>query len=195
MSECQIPLFPLNTVLFPGGVLPLRIFEPRYLDMISACMRNSAPFGVALIREGLETGKAASTYDLGTLVNIDYFHRLNDGVLGITARGQKRFRISRRNVQSDQLVVAQVETIANEPSADLPEHFRPLADMLGGIMHTLGQPYVKLTPCFDDASWVGARLTELLPIGLEQKQYFLLLDDPIQRLERLEEVLKTLETD
>ena len=195
MSEHQIPLFPLNTVLFPGGVLPLRIFEPRYLDMISACLRNSSPFGVALIREGVQTGKAATTYDLGTLVNIDYFHALNDGVLGITARGQERFRIHRRRVQPNQLVIAQVETLANEPSADLPAHFRPLAEMLGGIMQRLGQPYVKLTPCFDDASWVGARLTELLPIGLDQKQYFLLLEDPIQRLERLEEVLKTLETD
>ncbi len=195
MSELQIPLFPLNTVLFPGGVLPLRIFEPRYLDMISACLRNSAPFGVALIREGSETGKAAITYDLGTLVNIDYFHTLSDGVLGITARGQKRFRIYRRSVQPNQLVIAQIETLANEASAGLPAQFRPLAEMLAGLMQRMGQPYMKLTPCFDDASWVGARLTELLPIGLEQKQYFLLLDDPIQRLERLDEVLKTLETD
>jgi len=195
MSEHHIPLFPLHTVLFPGGVLPLRIFEPRYLDMISACLRNNTPFGVALLREGSETGKAALTYDLGTLVNIDYFHRLDDGVLGITARGQERFRIHRRSVQHDQLVIAEVETVANEPSAELPERFRSLAEMLGGIMQRLGQPYVKLTPCFDDASWVGARLTELLPIGMDQKQYFLLLDDPIQRLERLEEVLKTLESD
>ena len=195
MSEQRIPLFPLNTVLFPGGVLPLRIFEPRYLDMISACMRNNTPFGVALIRDGTETGKAATTYDLGTLVNIDYFHTFNDGVLGITARGQKRFRIHRRSVQPDQLVIAEVETIVNEPGAELPAQFRPLAEMLEGIMQRLGQPYLKLTPRFDDASWVGARLTELLPIGLDQKQYFLLLDDPIQRLERLEEVLKTLESD
>ncbi|MBI3776166.1 MAG: LON peptidase substrate-binding domain-containing protein [Gammaproteobacteria bacterium] len=195
MSEHRIPLFPLNTVLFPGGVLPLRIFEPRYLDMISACLRNNTPFGVALIREGVETGKAAITYDLGTLVNIDYFHTLNDGVLGITARGHARFRIYRRSVQPDQLVVAEVETLANEPAAELPAHFRPLAEMLSGIMQQLGQPYMKLKPCFDDASWVGARLTELLPIGLDQKQYFLLLDDPIQRLERLEEVLKTLDSD
>lgn len=195
MSEHRIPLFPLNTVLFPGGVLPLRIFEPRYLDMISGCLRHSMPFGVALIRAGTETGKAAITYDLGTLVNIDYFHTLSDGVLGITARGQQRFRIKHRSVQPNQLVITQVETIANEPGTGLPAHFRPLAEMLSGIMQRLGQPYLKLTPCFDDASWVGARLTELLPIGLDQKQYFLLLDDPIQRLERLEEILKTLEND
>ena len=195
MNEHCIPLFPLKTVLFPGGALPLRIFEPRYLDMISASLRNDTPFGIALIREGSETGKAATTYDLGTLVNIDYFHTLNDGVLGITARGQQRFRIKRRSVQPNQLVVADIETLANEPGADLPMHFRPLAEMLGGIMQRLGQPYLKLTPCFDDASWVSARLTELLPIGLEQKQYFLLLEDPIQRLERLAEILDTLETD
>ena len=189
----QIPLFPLNSVLFPGGLLPLRIFEPRYLDMISACMRNEAPFGVALIMEGDEVGAAATTYDLGTLVNIDYFHTRTDGLLGITVRGFDRFHITNRSVQPNQLTVANIEIAAKEPAAPLPPQFQNLAEMLQGIIHQLGQPYVKLTPAYDDAGWVGARLTELLPIGLPQKQYFLQMEDPIQRLERLDEILRTFE--
>jgi Lon protease-like protein len=193
MSEHIVPLFPLSTVLFPGGVLPLRIFEPRYLDMISACMRGGLPFGVALILEGEETGQAATTYDIGTLVNIDYFHTRKDGLLGITVRGRERFRIKERTVQPDQLAVVTMETLPNESSQPLPARFRPLAEMLEGIIQHVGQPYVKLEPGYDDASWVGARLTELLPIGLQQKQYFLQIEDPIQRLERLDDILKSFE--
>lgn len=189
----HIPLFPLNSVLFPGGVLPLRIFEPRYLDMISTCMRNEEPFGVALIMEGDEVGEAASTYDMGTLVTIDYFHTRSDGLLGITVRGFDRFHITEREVQPNQLTLARIETVGREPAQPLPARFQNLADMLQGIIHQLGQPYVKLTPAYDDASWVGARLTELLPIGLPQKQYFLQMEDPIQRLERLDEILRTFE--
>jgi hypothetical protein len=187
----QIPLFPLNAVLFPGGVLPLRIFEPRYLDMISSCMRNEEPFGVALIVEGNEVGAAATTYDIGTLVGIDYFHTRSDGLLGITVRGIDRFRITRREIQPNQLTLAQIETLAPEPRQPLPSKFRKLAEMLQGIIRQLGQPYVKLKPDFDDAGWVGARLTELLPIGSPQKQYFLQMENPIQRLERLDEILRT----
>ena len=78
----QVPLFPLNTVMFPGGVLPLRIFEPRYLDMVSDCMRGDVPIGVVLIRDGLEVGRAAQTYDVGTLGVISYWNRRSDGLLG-----------------------------------------------------------------------------------------------------------------
>lgn len=194
MPTLTIPLFPLHTVLFPGGVMPLRIFEPRYLDMISRCMKEQSSFGVALIREGSETGKAAITYDLGTLVNVDYFHMRSDGLLGITVRGTERFRIVARDTRPDQLVMATVETFPNEPGVPLPEKFQGLSEMLRGIIRQMGQPYVKLLPQYEEASWVSSRLTELLPIGLDQKQYFLHLDDSVQRLERLEEILKNLET-
>jgi Lon protease-like protein len=180
-------------VLFPGGVLPLRIFEPRYLDMISACMRKEEPFGVALIVEGNEVGAAATTYDVGTLVNIDYFHTRNDGLLGITVRGLERFQITQREVQPNQLTLVQIEMLASEAPKPMPARFENLADMLQSIIEQLGQPYIKLKPAYEDAGWVGARLTELLPIGLPQKQYFLQMEDPIQRLERLDEILRTFE--
>lgn len=194
MSAQRIPLFPLNSVLFPGGVLPLRIFEPRYLDMISNCMKSNTPFGIALIMEGEEVGKAAITHDTGTLVTIDYFHTRNDGLLGITVRGLDRIQIRQRTVQPNQLTLADIDVREKEPAQPLPARFRSLADMLQGIIYQLGQPYIKLAPGYGDAGWVGARLTELLPIGLLQKQMFLQMDDPLERLEKLEEIITTLES-
>ncbi|WP_455218077.1 LON peptidase substrate-binding domain-containing protein, partial [Kaarinaea lacus] len=93
MSTLTIPIFPLHAVLFPGGTLPLRIFEPRYLEMVSTCMKENKGFGVCLIREGSEVGKAANTYDTGTLSEICYFNQQSDGLLGITAKGVQRFKI------------------------------------------------------------------------------------------------------
>jgi Lon protease-like protein len=193
MSQLTIPLFPLHTVLFPGGTLPLRIFEPRYLDMVSNCMKAGTGFGVCLIREGSEVGKAASTYETGTLSEIAYFNRQPDGLLGITARGQQRFHIFSTEVLPNQLTMAEVELLDNETSSDLPQKFADAAETLRSLLEQLGQPFIKLEKHYQDASWVGSRLAELLPIRLEQKQYFLQLDDPIQRLERLVTLLNDLE--
>jgi len=193
MSTITIPLFPLHTVLFPGGTLPLRIFEPRYLDMVSQCMKAGHGFGVILIREGSEVGAAADTFDTGTLSEIAYFNRQADGLLGITAHGRQRFRIVSRTVQANQLTMAEVELLANEASQPLPEKYHAAADILRSLLDQLDQPFINMEKRYEDASWVGSRLAELLPIRLEQKQYFLQLDDPIQRLERLVVLLEDLE--
>ncbi|HEC18760.1 MAG TPA: peptidase S16 [Gammaproteobacteria bacterium] len=185
MSTLTIPLFPLHAVLFPGGTLPLRIFEPRYLDMISDCMKQDRGFGVCLIREGSEVGKAADTYEIGTLSNICYFNQQADGLLGITAHGQQRFRILSQEIQANQLTLAEVSLLDNEPACPLPKQFTTAADTLRAQLEQLGYPFIKMEKHYDDASWVSSRLAELLPIRLEQKQYFLQLDDPLQRLERL----------
>ena len=107
----DLPLFPLHTVLFPGGPLPLRIFEPRYLDMVSRCLREDRGIGVVLIREGSETGPAPEVHDLGTLGRIHYWNRRDDGLLGVTLVGGRRFRILASTVQPDQLVCARVELL------------------------------------------------------------------------------------
>ena len=193
MSTTAIPIFPLHTVLFPGGTLPLRIFEARYLDMISQCMKDGCGFGVALIREGSEVGKAADTFDTGTLSEIAYFNQQPDGLLGITARGQQRFQIISKEVQPNQLTVAEVTLLDNEAAQPLPQKYSAAADTLRGLLEQLDQPFINMEKHYDDASWVGCRLAELLPIRLEQKQYFLQLDDPIQRLERLMALLEDLE--
>lgn len=185
MDTLTIPLFPLHAVLFPGGTLPLRIFEPRYLDMVSDCMKQQKGFGVCLIREGSEVGTAADTYEIGTLSDICYFNKQPDGLLGITAQGLQRFKIISQHVQSDQLTLAEVSLLENEPPSPLPEQYAGAADTLRKLLDQLGYPFVKMEKKYDDASWVSSRLAELLPIRLEQKQYFLQLDDPLQRLERL----------
>ncbi|NOX92370.1 MAG: peptidase S16 [Gammaproteobacteria bacterium] len=193
MSTLTIPLFPLHAVLFPGGALPLRIFEPRYLDMISGCMKEDKGFGVCLIRDGSEIGKAADTYDTGTLIEICYFSKQPDGLLGITACGQQRFKITSREVQSNQLTMAEVTLLDNEATCPLPEKFNSAANVLRNLFEQLGYPFVKMEKKYDDASWVGSRLAELLPVRLEKKQYFLQLDDPIQRLEQLSALLEDLD--
>ncbi len=193
MSTVTIPIFPLHAVLFPGGTLPLRIFEPRYLDMVSACMKEDKGFGVCLIKEGSEVGKAADTYETGTLSEISYFNQQPDGLLGITAQGKQRFKILSTEIQSNQLTMAEVELLDNENPCPLPEQFSDAAKVLQGLLEQLGYPFIKMEKHYDEASWVGSRLAELLPIRLEQKQYFLQLDDPIQRMERLAALLEDME--
>ena len=191
MSRLHIPLFPLHAVLFPGGVLPLRLFEPRYLDMVSECLRRDSPFGVCLIRAGHEVGAAADTYAIGTLAHIRWFERRDDGLLGIHVEGGQRFRILHRTVQPDQLIRAEVALLAPEPACAVPADCTPLVPLLQGILDQLAFPYAKLERRYEDAAWLGARLTELLPLKLELKQYLLQMDDPLARLERLLAIMES----
>lgn len=193
VKRLTLPLFPLHSVLFPGGPLPLRVFESRYLDMISSCLKAESGIGICLIRSGSEVGEAAETYEVGTLSRITYWNQRPDGLLGVTVCGEQRFRILSREVRPNKLVVAEVELLENEPELPLPEDYRPLARLLQSVVEQLGQPYVKMPKLYDEAGWVGARLTELLPFSLDQKQYLLQLNDPVQRLERLTAILQELE--
>lgn len=192
MTRKTIPIFPLHSVLFPGGPLALRIFEARYLDMVSRCLRDESGFGVVLIREGREVGTAADVFDVGTLGQISYWEQRKDGLLGITVTGEQRFRILESEVQANQLRIAEVELLPNAGAVPLPETYQQLAGLLARILDELGHPYITLTRHYDDAEWVGARLAELLPLELEQKQRLLQLDDPLQRLERISALVAAL---
>lgn len=186
----KIPLFPLHTVLFPGGPLPLRIFEPRYLDMISACLKNDSLFGILLIRDGSETGEA-TTYDVGTLASIDDWYQGSDGLLGITAIGTQRFRLLESMRQNDGLITGEIELLDTDAPLEMPEEFRPLAQILAGVLDDLGKLYESLEKNYEDVGWVANRFAEILPISPEQKQSCLETDDPMQRLRNMREVLKT----
>ncbi len=186
----KVPLFPLGTVLYPGGPLPLRIFESRYLDMISKCLKNASPFGVLLIKTGTEAGPA-TTYDIGTLARITDWYQGSDGLLGITAVGEQRFRLLSSSREPDGLNVGDIEIIPTETTLTLPEEYRPLANILSGVLEDLGRLYETLDKKYDDAGWVGYRFAEILPISPEQKQNCLEADDPVQRLEMMREVLDT----
>jgi len=184
----QVPLFPLNTVLFPGGPLPLRIFEPRYLSMISHCMRQESPFGVLLIRDGSEDGPA-TTHNIGTLARITDWYQGSDGLLGITAIGEQRFRLISSTRQDDGLNIGDVEILDNEPNLPLPEEYQEMAAILAGVLDDLGRLYESLDRHFDDASWVTSRFVEILPIDLEEKQRCLEQSDPVERLRIVRELL------
>jgi Lon protease-like protein len=184
LMPVSIALFPLNIVLFPGGPLPLRIFETRYVDMVRSCMRGDQRFGVALIREGAEVGPAA-TFDVGTMAKIIDFHQLSDGFLGLSCVGEQRFRIVSRSRQADGLNLAQIDWIAAEPSIPVPERHARLAELLKTVLPELGEVYAGIEMHLDDAAWVGHRLAEILPIAATEKQFCLELADPIQRLDVL----------
>jgi len=179
-----IALFPLNIVLFPGGPLPLRIFETRYVDMVRRCMREGASFGVVLIREGAEVGPA-ETFDVGTLADIVDFHQLSDGLLGLSCIGRERFRIRSRSRQADGLNLADVDRLSPQPAVPVPERHSRLAELLKNVLPQLGEVYEGIEMRPEDAAWVGYRLAEILPIPLADKQSILELDDPIQRLDVL----------
>ena len=180
-----IPIFPLHSVLFPGGPLVLRIFEPRYLDMISDCLKNDCGFGVCLIREGSEVGEAAEVYPVGTLGKITYWHKRPDGLLGVTVRGEQRFHIIEHRVEPNQLRVAEVELLPLDEESEVPEKYQGLVTMLKSIISELDHPYINLPKQYDDAGWVSARLVELLPLEYSHKQRLLQESDPLQRLEVL----------
>ena len=185
----EVPLFPLKTVLFPGGPLPLRVFEPRYLDMISSCLKEGRGFGVVLIREGQEVGDA-TTFAVGTMAEIVDWYQGSDGLLGVTAQGRGRFRASATRKQKDGLNVGSVEFLSPEPSLPLPERFQAMARILEEVMDDLGSHYQDIDKHYRDASWVGYRFAEILPLPLEQKQSYLEMNDPERRLDLLRPLLK-----
>ena len=184
----QVPLFPLNTVLFPGGPLPLRIFEPRYLAMVSNCVKDDSPFGVLLIRDGNESGPA-TTHEIGTLARITDWYQGSDGLLGVTARGEQRFRLLSSHRESSGLNIGEIEVLPPERELPLPSEYQPMASILAGVLDDLGRLYEDLERRFDDAGWVTNRFVEILPIDVEEKQLCLEQCDPAERLRLVQQVL------
>jgi hypothetical protein len=174
----------LNAVLFPGGRLPLRIFEKRYMDMARACLRDGSPFGVCSIREGAEVGAPAVPAEVGTLARIASWDMEQLGVLQIVALGERRFRILERRVEADGLARARVKLLAEDADAAPPPSCGASVRLLERVLSehaALFEPPHRL----DSSAWVGARLAELLPLPLAEKQALLEMSDAAQRLARL----------
>jgi len=186
----EMPLFPLASVLFPGGRLQLRIFEPRYLDLVRECTRYGTGFGVCLILQGQEVGEPAVPAAIGTIARISDFHRDDDGLLGIIAEGGARFRVARSRVRSDGLLRGDVEVWPSEPEQQVPVEFALLQTILERLIETMA-PQWRDAPrnAYDDASWLGFRLAELLPLDAGEQQRMLELDDPVRRLAELRDIL------
>lgn len=190
MPLIELPLFPLHTVLFPGAALQLRIFEPRYLDMVRECARRELGFGVCLILDGYEVGEAARPAAVGTVATLTDFHTTAEGLLGIVARGGTRFRVERTRVRSDGLLHGDVQPWPDEPAIEVPPEFGLLQTILERLIETMG-PEWRNAPksSYDDASWLGLRLAELLPLANPERQRMLELTDPLQRLAEVRDIL------
>jgi len=184
----DLPLFPLGTVLFPGGLLPLRLFEQRYLEMGKACLRDAAPFGVCRIREGSEVGTPATPEDVGCLARIVHWDMQQLGLLQIVAQGAERFRIIERRLQADGLARASVELLPEERDAPVPGRLAACRQLLERIAAEHGERLFAQPFRFESSAWVGARLAEVLPLPGQVKQQLLELDG-VPRLEALERLI------
>jgi Lon protease-like protein len=194
MESFEIPLFPLRVVLYPGGPLPLRIFEPRYLDMVSHCIRNDACFGVVGVEAG-EADQEMSMFYVGTAARITDWYKNDDGLLGITAIGERRFHIQSVSQQANGLNLGAVTWLEQEVSRPVPDSQAYLSSVVMDLLDEFKDMYQGVPRSPDDASWLGYRLAELLPLSLAQKQFYLELEDPLERLERLSNDVKQLRGD
>ena len=205
----SLPLFPLGTVLYPGGLLSLRIFEVRYLDMIGKCHKTGAPFGVVALTQGSEVRKADDGKPggdgfaqeefnaVGTLATISEFSVPQPGLMVIRCDGAQRFTISNREKLKHGLWIADVERMDDDLAVKVPEDLIPSANALGKLINSLQQrdipnEQMPLQAPFrlDDCGWVANRWCELLPMPLELKQRLMQLDNPLVRLELVSDILE-----
>lgn len=188
-----LPLFPLSTVLFPGGRLPLRIFEPRYLDLIGRCHRQGQPFGVVALQKGREVRVAGAPeeelHDVGTLAYVRWLKTLQPGLLLIECRGAQRFRIQQRERLPHGLWTAEVQWLENDRPMTVPHELQAAAGGLRQLLDRLAEDGVHPAlpdfeeADFDDCGWLANRWAELLPLSTVHKQQLMSLDNPLLRLE------------
>jgi len=189
VQTLEIPIFTLNTVLYPDSLLPLKIFEQRYMDMAKTCMKDHLPFGVCLIQAGEEVGEPATPHAVGTLARITHWDMPQLGILQITARGEQRFLIEDSRVGANGLISAQVSILPQETAQSIPAEYAACQDVLRHIIEELGESH--FTPLqMDNAAWVGYRLAEALPIKPSARQDLLEMNDSTTRLKILLEFLK-----
>lgn len=194
--QCTIPLFPLGSVLFPAGRIALRIFEPRYVDMTKACIRDNSPFGVVLIRAGFEAGTPAIPFDIGCTARISEWEVPSPGLFRLEARGENRFRVNRRWTLDDGLMMGEVTLLEPPDPLPLPEGHQPLAGMLQQAIDKLPDGALPSPYRLDDAAWVANRVLELLPVAPERKQALLeAADQPFAVLDGVAELLASLRGD
>ena len=185
-----LPLFPLNTLVFPGGRLPLRVFEQRYLDMVKQAIADNTPFGICAIREGAEVGAPAVPYTIGTRVLITDWDMPQTGILHIDTQAQERFVIRSIHAEPNGLLIGTVESVSVEAASAIPDDLLLAAEILRQIVNEYGDAHFPAPHDFDDAVWVGYRLSEVLPLKLSTKQNLLEMNDSVERLRILSEILK-----
>ncbi|TWG37559.1 hypothetical protein ATF69_2607 [Acidovorax delafieldii] len=201
LTLSSLPLFPLGSVLFPDGVLALRVFEVRYLDMVRKCHRTGAPFGVVALTQGQEVRQAGAPEerfnDIGTLAIIEQLETPQPGLVTLLCRGSQRFRITQRHHLQHGLWIADVDHVEQDLTVPVPDDLKKASTALAQVLHTLqvrdpDMPHL-ITPTaaqLNDCGWVANRWCELLPVPLELKQRLMELDNPLVRLELVGDVLE-----
>ncbi|SFM74680.1 LON peptidase substrate-binding domain-containing protein [Marinobacter zhejiangensis] len=189
----HVPLFPLNSLVLPGGRIPLQLFEPRYIDMLTRCLKEDRGFVVVLLREGQETSTEVAFYDIGTYVRIIDFQQLDNGLLGITVEGEAKVAVVSSWQADDGLNIGDVEYLLDEQPVDMPDEYAELPEVLRALFRHPVINDLNMEVDYDDARDVGWRLTELLPIGKKDKQRLAELQDPLERLRRLQDLLDSME--
>jgi len=201
LTLSSLPLFPLGSVLFPGGVLALRVFEVRYLDMVRKCQQAGAPFGVVSLTQGREVRQAGAPdeqfSDVGTLAVIEQIDTPQPGLITLVCRGSQRFRITQRSLLPHGLWIADVDHLDQDMAVPIPPDLQKASTALAQVLHTLQQrdpdaptSIVPTAAQLDDCGWVSNRWCELLPVPLELKQRLMELDNPLVRLELVGDVLE-----
>jgi Lon protease-like protein len=185
MTEEQF-IFPLGTVLFPGAVLPLKIFEQRYIEMTKTCLRDDRPFGVCLIREGREVGEPAVPQAVGCLATIEQWDMPQMGLFHLIARGGDRFRLLDSRAAKNGLITGVVERLPPEAPADVDDACQRI---LEAIIERVDVSQFQKPFQLDDASWVGFRLAEVLPLDMGVKQELLEITEAGERLSRIRALL------
>lgn len=188
-QDMEIPIFPLNAVLFPGGLLPLRVFEQRYMEMVKTCLKEEQAFGVCLIKEGEEVGPAALPQEVGCLARIVDWDMQQPGILNLKVLGGQRFSIGEQRVEKNGLIVAQATFQSAEEPQPIPSDLTTCATVLKGIVEKVGVENFQQPFHYDDVAWVGYRLAEVLPLKLPAKQAMLEMNDSIMRLRILHKFL------
>lgn len=196
MDIRHIPLFPLGVVLFPGGHLPLRIFEQRYLGMVRDCSRDNSTFGIVAVLPALPGDTGGPLAPVGTLAQITDFYSTADGLLGISTLGMQRFRVGTARADGTGLLRADVMMLEEAGSHPVPPQYGLLARLVHSLVEQVGGPHAQSTPAQrDDALWVARRLAEFLPLDLAEKQQLLELDDAEPQLHLLLDWLPRFQAD
>lgn len=189
----RVPLFPLNSLILPRGRMSLQLFEPRYVDMLSRCLRHDRGFVVVLIRDGQETSPTCAFYDIGTYVRVVDFKSMDNGMLGITVAGEAKVAVLDCWRREDGLNEGDVEWLMDEPAIPTPSFHEELVSVLRALLQHPSIREMELDIDYSDSRDVGWRLTELLPLEKNDKQRLAEMVDPLERLESLHDIIDALE--
>jgi uncharacterized protein len=193
----ELPLFPLRTVLFPDGLLELKIFEARYLDLVARCLRERTPFGVVALRAGAEARgsgrEPVELYEVGTLADVIEVDSPQPGILFIRCRGGRRFALGTTRQAQDGLWLGAAELLAEDAEAAPPtaraELVKSLAETIAALAAQGARPFLE-PHRFDSAGWVANRWCEILEMPLDVRQRLMTLADPHARLEVVDSLLR-----